>query len=289
MNREKDDRQITRRTAIGQMVAGTVGAIAVSEARADPSRRKRSGMQIIDAHVHLGRGMQMQHDADSLLKAMDEAGIAFSVVCPMDRHMAVANREGNDLVLEAVKGHPDRLAGMAVANPWFGKSAVEEIRRALGKGLTGVNIHSVLQGFRLGEHLVDPILEVAAKSDVPVYAHTGTAGLAEPFHLIELARRFPTVNFLMGHAGASDYYNDAVRGLEFVRNVWLESSRNGPSNFCHWQVSNVVDRVVFGSSAPEYIPKIELETHRDVFTETADQESIFSKAIRQVYKGRLPV
>ena len=48
-------------------------------------------------------------------------------------------------------------------------------------------------------------------------------------------------------------------------------------------------RVVFGSSAPEYIPEIELETLRDVFTKRADQERIFAKAIRQVYKGRLPV
>jgi len=246
-------------------------------------------MRIIDAHVHIGRGVQMQHDADSLLRNMDEAGIEFSIVCPMDRHMAVANREGNDLILEAVKAHPDRLAGMAVANPWFGKGAVEEIRRALGEGLTGVNIHSVLQGFRLGDHLVDPILEVAAQCDVPVFCHTGTAGLAEPFHLIELARRFPSVNFLMGHAGASDYYNDAVRGLEFAQNVWLESSRNGPANFCHWQVSGVANRVVFGTSAPEYIPEIELETLRDVFTDGDDQETIFAKTIQEVYKGRLPV
>ena len=151
-----------------------------------------------------------------------------------------------------------------------------------------MNIHSVLQGFRLGDHLVDPILEVAAEFDVPVYAHTGTAGLAEPFHLIELARRFPSVNFLMGHAGASDYYHDAVRGLEFARNVWMESSRNGPANFCHWQAEHVADRVVFGSGAPEYLPEIELETLRDVFTETEDQQRIFAGAIRQVYKGRLP-
>ena len=163
--------------------------------------RTSHGHRIVDAHVHIGEGVQMRHDAESLLRNMDEAGIDFSIVSPMDRHLAVANREGNDLVLQAVKRHPDRLAGMAVANPWFGSGAVAEIRRALGEGLTGVNIHSVYQGFRLADHLVDPILEAAAAWDVPVYAHTGTAGLAEPFHLIELARRFPTVNFLMGHGG----------------------------------------------------------------------------------------
>ena len=80
-----------------------------------------------------------------------------------------------------------------------------------------------------------------------------------------------------------------VRGLEFAENVWLESSRNGPANFCHWQAANVVHRVVFGSSAPEYIPQVELENIRDVFTRAADQETILAKAIQDVYKGRLPV
>ncbi len=246
-------------------------------------------MEIIDAHVHIGIGQHMQLDVDSLLRLMDEAGVEFAIACPMDRHLAVANREGNDMVLQAVKAHPNRLAGMAVANPWFGDQARDEVKRALGAGLIGLKIHSVLQGFRLGEHIVDPLLEVAAEFDMPVYAHTGTAGVAEPFHLIELARRFPSVNFLMGHAGASDYYNDTVRGLEFADNVWIETSRNGPGNFCHWQLSGVSHRVVFGSNAPEYIPAVELANIRDVVTDAAERKQIFGTAIRQVFKGRLPV
>ena len=245
-------------------------------------------MRIIDAHVHVGTGVRMQLAVDALLKLMDEAAVQFAVACPMDKFTAVDNRQGNDFLLEVVNAHPDRLAGMAVANPWYGDRAVEEIRRALERGLIGVEINSVLQGFRLSEHLVDPILEVAAEIDVPVYAHTGTAGVAEPFHVIELARRFPSINFIMGHAGASDYYNDTVRGLEFADNVWIETSRNGPANFRHWEISGVADRVVFGSSAPEYIPAVELETLRDVFTAGGDQEEIFANRLQRVFKGRLP-
>ena len=247
-------------------------------------------MRIIDAHVHIGVGRRMQLAVDDLLKLMDEADVAFAVACPMDRHLAVANREGNDLVLEAVRAHGDRLAGMAVANPWFDDAAAQELRRALGEGLIGLKIHSVLQGFHLGEHLVDPLLEVAAEFDVPVYAHTGTAGSAEPFGLIELARRFPAVRFLMGHAGSSDYYNDAVRGLEFAENVWMETSRNGPANYCHWQSAGALKRVVFGSNAPDYIPAVEMANLRDVFSEQDVQADILGKTLEEdVFQGRLPV
>ena len=178
---------------------------------------------------------------------------------------------------------------MATANPWFGKKAIEEVRRSLSEGLTGIKIHSVLQGFRLSEHIIDPILELAAEFDVPVYAHTGTAGVAEPFHLIELARRFPTVNFIMGHGGASDYYNDSIRGMEFAKNVWLETSRNGPANYMLWKNEGLTDRIVFGSNAPDYIPAPEIETLKDIFTDDADHEKIFNTSIWEVFKGRLPI
>jgi hypothetical protein len=288
MNRPLFRQPVSRRAAIRQMAAAAAGAVAFPKGRWASETGGARLADIIDAHVHIGAGIHMEQDVDTLLRNMDEAGVVLAVACPMDMHFAAANREGNDLVLKAVAAHRDRLAGMAVANPWFGKAAEGEVRRALERGLIGVSIDSVVQGFRLSDHLVDPLLQAAADFGVAVYAPTGTAGIAEPFHLIELARRFPGVNFLMGHGGASDYYNDAVRGLEFAANVWLETSRNGPANYALWKRSGLTDRVVFGSGAPEYIPAIELETLRDVFTDPSDQEKITAKTVRQVFRGRLP-
>ena len=241
---------------------------------------------IVDAHVHLGEGHHLSLDVKSLLEQLDEARVGRAIVCPVDHYLAVHNREGNDLILAAVRQHGDRLLGMASANPWFGDAAADEVRRALGAGLCGLIVHSVYQGFRLSDHLVDPLLEQAASADVPVYAHTGTAGLAEPFHVAELARRFPSVRFIMGHGGSSDYGEDAVRALEFVPNLWLETSRNGPANYNFWKVKGLVSRVVFGSGAPEYIPAIEIQTLGEVFTTPAERRAVLHDNIRAVFGGR---
>lgn len=242
---------------------------------------------IVDAHVHLGEGYHLSLDVDALMELLDEAEVERAVACPIDHCLAVHNREGNDLILAAVREHGDRLVGMASANPWFGDAAVDEVRRALGEGLAGLIVHSVYQGFRLSDHLVDPLLEVAAQAGVPVYAHTGTAGLAEPFHAAELARRFPSVSVIMGHGGSSDYGEDAARALDFAPNLWLETSRNGPANYNFWKVRGLVSRVVFGSGAPEYIPSIEIQTLGDVFTTPAERQAVFSGNIRTVFGGRL--
>ncbi len=246
-------------------------------------------MKMIDSHVHLGNGIKMQLDEDTLIKNMDHAGIDLAIACPMDRYLAVYNREGNEFIAGAVRSHPDRLMGMASVNPWFGKAACEELERALSDGLSGLKLHPVLQGFRLSDPIVYPLLEIANKADVPVYVHTGTAGIAEPFQALGLALDFPCINFIMGHAGASDYYNDTVRALEFAQNLYIESSRNGPANFCHWQINGAVDRVIFGSNAPEYHQDIEILNILDVFTDTAEREKIFEKNIRRAYKGRMPL
>ncbi len=241
----------------------------------------------VDACTHLGEGRHLSQSLDDLLAGMDEANIERSIVGPVDHYLAVDNREGNDLILAAARAHGDRITGMATANPWSGEAAVEEVRRALGEGLSGLVIHSVYQGFRLADHVIDPVLDVVVESDVPVYTHTGTAGQAEPFHAVDLALRYPSVNFIMGHAGSSDYGEDAVRALEFAPNIWLETSRNGPANYGLWQTKGCVSRLVFGSSTPEYIPAIEIETLCDVFTEENDRQSILADNIQNVFKGRL--
>lgn len=245
-------------------------------------------MDVIDSHVYLGEGEHLQLSAAALLRLMDEADVARALACPVDRFLAVDNREGNALVLEAVRAHPDRLIGMAAANPWFKEAAVGELRRALGDGLQGVMLHPLYQGFRLSDPLVHPLIRLAAEFRVPVYAHTGTAGIAEPFHVAELARRFPSVAFIMGHAGASDYYQDAVRAVTLQDNIWLETSRNGPANYMLFETRGCLHRLVFGSSAPEYIPAVEIAVIRDTIDDAQSLAMVLGGNIRQVYGGRLP-
>lgn len=241
----------------------------------------------IDAHVFIGEGKHLQLSVDELLRQMDDADVDLAIISPVDHYIAVHNRDGNNLIIKSVRAHPDRLIGRAVANPWYGEEAVIELERAFSEGLTGLLLHAPYQGFRLSDHIIDPLLNVAEAYQTPVYAHTGTAGLAEPLHVVELARRFPKLNFIMGHSGSSDYSEDVVFAKGFLDNVWLETSRNGPANFNMFKNHGLSHRIVFGSSAPEYYPKIEIETLCDVFTDSSDQIMILAENIKEVYRGRL--
>ena len=88
---------------------------------------------IIDAHCHLGDEEPKRQSVDGLLRRMDACSVDRAVVCPSDREIAVLNDAGNRRLAAAVESHPDRLIGMAVANPWFGEEALSLLRHALDR------------------------------------------------------------------------------------------------------------------------------------------------------------
>lgn len=212
-------------------------------------------IQITDSAVRLADEAGV---VDAWLKCAEECHIGHSIVAPTDLYVAVLNSEGNRQTIELVKAHPHAFSGLAVANPWFGPAAVDALRRAFDAGLIGLYIHPMRQGFRLTESLLDPLLETCARYKRPVYCHVGTPVCSTPFQLAELARRFPTVPFVMGHGAYPDFWYDVVPALMQAPNVIVETS-------C--QVGAIIravvdtlgpDRAIFGSGYPRSEPMVEI-------------------------------
>ena len=230
---------------------------------------------IIDAHAHVGHGRYKSLPPEELLRQMDEYGVDRAVICPVEEQIILYNREGNDFILAQVRRYSTRFIGFAVANPWYGPAAVEELKRALGEGLRGLKLHPTFQGFSVNDPIAYPLVETAARYGVPIYVHTGTPHFGEPFKLVELARRYPEVTFIMGHAGASDFWYDLPRCHRFAPNILFETSRNGPANYHHMALNIGADYLVFGSNAPESSYPLEMASIRDVFKDPADLDKIF--------------
>ncbi len=242
---------------------------------------------IIDSHAHVGSGRFKSLGPDDLLRQMDENEVDQAILCPVEEQIVAFNHEGNLFVLDQVRRHPERFLGFAVANPWFGEIAVRELEWALGEGLRGLKLHAVYQGFPMNNAIVYPLIEVAARNHVPVYAHCGSAHFGEPLRLVELARRYPEVTFIMGHSSFSDFWNDLPRCHQYAPNILFETSRNTPGNF--QQIGSEIGTafMVFGSNAPEHYYHVDMPMIREVFPDPADQEKIFHANIVRVLGGEL--
>ena len=181
---------------------------------------------------------------------MDASGIARAWVAPPDECVAVYNRRGNEMIAEAVAMHPGRLVGCAVANPWYGRAAVDELDRAFRSGLRVLFVLPPVQGFQLSDPLVDPLIEVAVAHRAPIYAHTGTPICSEPFQLAALARRHPQARFIMGHMGYADFWYDGPAAAAMAENIWLETSFMDGDVIASAIRELGHHRFLFGSAAP---------------------------------------
>lgn len=234
---------------------------------------------IIDAHCHIGNGRYKKLDVKTLLQTMDSCGIDKSVIVPVEEYITVYNEEGNEHILTAVNKNRDRFLGFATVNPWYGRKAIDILKKYLEAGLKGVKLNPSLQGFVLNDDLVYPLVETARYYKVPVYFHTGTPIHSLPFQLRDLAIHFPEVNFIMGHMGVCDFFYDVNNALRGLKNIYLETSGNTSG-----VIKNAIDnagacRVMFGSDSPRSSQEFELSKVESACSKKEDLDYVLYKNI----------
>jgi len=165
---------------------------------------------VIDGYCVIGQDREYDLNESALLAAMDAAMIDQAVIAPVDRYLSVKNRAGNDQILQAAKIQPDRFIPAVSVNPWYGQEACEELKRAINEGARMLVLHPFVQGYQANDELAWPVIEVAEDEKLPLYIHTGPPGNSTPWQIVDLAERFPQIDFIMGHCGATDFWNDVI-------------------------------------------------------------------------------
>lgn len=206
---------------------------------------------VLDGHVRIGRQREAELDTTELLTRMDRLGIARALVAPSEAQIAVHNTAGNDATTTAARDSGGRLLAYAVANPWFGRAAVDELRRAHDLGAVALSIDSALQGFDLLDGQIEPLLAVATKFGWPVLVRTGTPPTHLPLTVALLARRHPELSFLMGRSGATDFWIDAVPAMLDAPNLYADTCYAAwDTTLTHLLAAVGPERLVFCSDQP---------------------------------------
>ncbi|NUR91248.1 MAG: amidohydrolase family protein, partial [Nonomuraea sp.] len=221
-----------------------------------------------------------------LLSTMDELGIDRAVIAPDERCVAVDNRAGNDATTGAAAADP-RLVPYAVANPWYGGRALDELARARDLGARALAVDSVLQGFDLLDGLIDPLLDFAEESGWYAYVRTGTPPNALPLPLATLARRHPGLPFVMGRSGATDFWIDAAPALRHAPNLYADTA------YAPWDtvLSEFArdpaigpGRVVFTTDAPYTVPRAELKRVTDWPLSGQDRDAVLGGTLSSLLR-----
>jgi predicted TIM-barrel fold metal-dependent hydrolase len=179
----------------------------------------------------------------------------------------------NDHVARAVKDHPDVFLGFAGVDPWKGKLAIDEAKRAKEQlGLVGLKFNPGRQFFFANDARFYPLWEEAAKLGLICLFHTGMMGngagtrgglgfklkyTAPVPYLDDIAADIPELTIISAHP-AWPWQEEQLAMALHKANVYIDLSGWAPKYFppalVQYANSRLQDRVLFGSDWPVITP-----------------------------------
>lgn len=211
------------------------------------------------------------------------AGIGRAVVLPVEPF----TRGGDTLAV--ARAHPFFIP---FTSPDFtSPDCAHKLRCDLAEGARGLKIHPVLQDIELCDPRVEAALEEFAPSGLPVCIHTGPArngfvktraeSYAHPDAIASLARRFPSVPFIMAHMGL--IYADTAMDIALRQaNMYLETSMQ-PLRVVRKAVQTTgPGKLIFGSDFPLGNPKVSLDIVRKAVPDKTAQADVLGGTISRL-------
>lgn len=200
---------------------------------------------LIDVHVHFlhaasPRGDWRERNA-SRMRAAEQIGITWQVSSilgtwgsrspiyfPSPADVTLANEIQRAIAAE----HPDRVRGYVLVNPNFTGHALEEIERGRAGGMVGLKLAA---SRRADDPLLDPLCVAADQHGFPVLQHIWQhrrrdfpgQEASDAEELCRLARRHPSVAFILAHIGGGGDWLHSLRAVRDVPNVFVDLSGSG--------------------------------------------------------------
>jgi predicted TIM-barrel fold metal-dependent hydrolase len=166
-------------------------------------------------------------------------------------HMGLTRQDwcaaDNDLVSSVAAKAQHQLVPVATAWPQWEEMALAEIQRSIEMlGIRALKFHPWLQGFSTADPYCRRICGFASELGIPIFFHDGTPCYSLSEQIGGLARRFPSTQIVLTHAGLLWNWRSA---LEAARrpNLWL--CLCGP----HMRAMEIIcqradpDRILWGS------------------------------------------
>lgn len=147
---------------------------------------------------------------------------------------------GNDTLARIVDRRPEHFVGFAHHDP-FDPDAARELERAVTElGLKGYKIFTPRLERPIDDEALYPVWEVCERLDIPVLIHFGVGAEGgelvpgrwiDPTLLKEVAKAFPTVQFVIPHFGAG-FLAETLRLCWACENVSVDTS--GSNHWMEW-------------------------------------------------------
>jgi len=208
---------------------------------------------IIDAHTHLFHQYVTQQglSTDVFVAGLRQAGIDKALVFGLEQSFFGPSQAADDWIADHANRYPGLLYPVCTVHPREGVTALNEMQRcARHLGMVALKLHPWLQAFSVVEGQVAPLLHKAGELGWPVIFHDGTPPYSTPLQVAYAASLAPETAIILGHAGLSDFPEEALAAAKRYPNIYL-CLCGVPLMWMRRFIREVgVERIVFGSDDP---------------------------------------
>lgn len=221
------------RSASGLLAASGLARRAGAAPPRDDTPGER--YMIIDCHGHCSVDGSYSLSADETVESLDLYGVD-RICCSAPITQGYPSPEEvsarNDLILGAVRKHPDRIMGQCFLNPGHAQHTQDEITRCVvDNGMIGVKLY---HQHKITDPAQYPLIERCIALGVPILVHAGypaapelresQPNIATGEHFAEIARIYPEAMFICGHIGGGGDWERQIKGLREAPTVYVDTS-----------------------------------------------------------------
>jgi len=223
--------------------------------------KEASKYRKFDCHVHL---YFTQNTVEEQLDFADRLGIErLSISRPVTGDVGTHEDviKSNDLIINAVKSHPDRFTGFFTLIPTYVKESLEELKRCVDAGMSGYK--GYLQ-VKVNDPSYYPVIEklIDLKMICFMHAYSGLGrgsyrtkygnlypNETTPEDMIDVAKRYPEAVFQWAHIGAGGDWEYQCKALKDYPNIYVDTAgTNNEANMINYAMKYLgEDRIMFGS------------------------------------------
>ncbi len=236
-----------------------------------------------------------------LLDTMGEHKVDLSVICGFPWRNPETAILNNNVIIDAVKTHPDRIKGLACFDlAW--KGAADETLRCIKEGLSGAGeLAFYLSGIdEKALRLLEPVMAVLRENgNLPCMIHTNEpVGHQYPGktpitleQIYGLAQTFPDNKIILAHWGGGIFLYHLMKknAKSTLKNIWYDTAASPflyEANIYDAALNaGVLDKVLLGTDYPLLTPK-RYYTDLDNSNLTQDQKSmVLGENARRLYSN----
>lgn len=242
---------------------------------------------IVDMHAHAQSFEPViagRHTPDTLVAAMEGAGVDMALLSMFDRDPAVAN----DLTRAACERFAGRLYGYVYLNPHDVEGSVRELERCAAVDVfRGVKLHPANDVYFPFLETYHPVYARIEQLGLPILWHSGTSPNSHPLQIAVVAKAFPRVPHILAHFALADLSWECFPAAALSPNVHVDTSGNPIIPVMdEWVERFGAERMLWGSDYPFYQPAYERLKIDHLACSAADRQKILAGNARRLF--RLP-